>query len=156
MKVAVSVAVEDALVKQLKALVEDEDNLVANLSNTAALLFHALDDINWLGFYLWDDADQQLVLGPFQGQVACLRIDQGKGVCGTAFSTGQTQRVDNVHDFPGHIACDAASNSELVVPLKHQGQLIGVLDIDSPSYSRFSQADQDLIESCVATINDLL
>ena len=133
------------LESQLTALVGDENDALANASNFVALLFSALDDVNWLGIYVLRDAE--LVLGPFQGQPACVRIPTGSGVCGTAAATRETQRVADVHEFPGHIACDAASRSEIVVPLIIDEQLIGVLDIDSPSLDRFSAADQDGIES---------
>jgi len=133
------------LESQLTALVGDENDALANASNFVGLLFSALDDVNWLGIYVLRDAE--LVLGPFQGQPACVRIPTGSGVCGTAAATRETQRVADVHEFPGHIACDAASRSEIVVPLIVDEQLIGVLDIDSPSLDRFSTADQEGIES---------
>ncbi|NIV18297.1 MAG: GAF domain-containing protein [Woeseiaceae bacterium] len=127
-----------------EALAEGENDALANTSNFVGLLFNALDDINWLGVYVLRGDD--LVLGPFQGKPACVRIPVGDGVCGTAAATLQTQRVANVHEFPGHIACDAASESELVVPLVIDGKLVGVLDIDSPSPDRFSQTDQSGME----------
>lgn len=130
---------------QLTALVGDEDDALANASNFVGLLFAALDDINWLGIYVL--RGDELVLGPFQGKPACVRIPTGNGVCGTAAATRETQRVADVHAFPGHIACDADSRSEIVVPLIVDDRLIGVLDIDSPSLDRFSAADQDGIES---------
>ncbi|MFX3636279.1 MAG: GAF domain-containing protein [Candidatus Pristimantibacillus sp.] len=128
------------LLKQLVSLVEDEKSRIANLSNASALLQQFLDDINWVGFYLLEEEDE-LVLGPFQGKPACTRIKVGRGVCGTAVSRNETQLVDDVHQFPGHIACDSASNSEIVIPLKSKGQIIGVLDIDSPLFARFDQVD---------------
>jgi len=137
------------LKSQLVALVGDENDALANASNFVGLLFNALDDVNWLGIYVLRDAE--LVLGPFQGKPACNRIPTGSGVCGTAAATRETQRVADVHAFPGHIACDAASRSEIVVPLVVDGQLIGVLDIDSPSLDRFSAADQEGIESICRT-----
>ena len=124
---------------QLGALFEGESDFIANAANFASLLFHSLPDVNWVGFYLLKD--NELVLGPFQGQPACVRIAIGKGVCGTAAELRQTVVVDNVHEFPGHIACDSASNSEIVVPLIKDGKLIGVLDLDSPSTSRFNDED---------------
>ena len=124
---------------QLRSLLEGERDLIANAANLAALLFHSLPDINWAGFYLLKETE--LVLGPFQGNPACVRIALGKGVCGTAAQQRQTILVDNVHDFPGHIACDSASNSEIVVPIMVGERLIGVLDIDSPSLSRFDDQD---------------
>jgi GAF domain-containing protein len=132
------------LKSQLLALLADEQDPLANTSNFVALLNNALDDINWLGVYVL--RGKELVLGPFQGLPACVRIPLGHGVCGTAAATLQTMRVENVHEFDGHIACDAASQSELVVPLLIDDQLVGVLDIDSPSIGRFSVADQIGIE----------
>ena len=127
------------LAQQADALMAEESHLIANLANLSALLFMELEDINWVGFYLYEN--DELVLGPFQGQPACIRIPVGRGVCGTAASTLQTQLVTDVHNFPGHIACDAASNSEVVVPIIVNDKLIGVLDIDSPSIGRFDNDD---------------
>lgn len=139
------------LLAQAQALIAGENDLIANLANLSALLYHNLQQVNWVGFYLYKE--QQLVLGPFQGQPACIRIPMGKGVCGTAASTGQVQRIDDVHAFAGHIACDAASNSEIVIPIYHQlngeTKLLGVLDIDSPEFSRFDQADQTGLHAIV-------
>lgn len=128
------------LLKQLVSLMEDEKSKIANLSNASALLQQFLADINWVGFYLLEEEDE-LVLGPFQGKPACTRIKVGRGVCGTAVSRNEAQLVDDVHQFPGHIACDSASNSEIVIPLRSKGQIIGVLDIDSPLFARFDQVD---------------
>ncbi|WP_097039700.1 GAF domain-containing protein [Salinicoccus kekensis] len=128
--------------KTLESLLEDETNRIANLSNASSLLNQTLKDINWAGFYLYDEESDQLVLGPFQGLPACVRIDNGKGVCGTAFRGNDVFVVDNVHEFPGHIACDANSNSEIVVPIYKDGEPIGVLDIDSPVFDRFSEEDR--------------
>jgi GAF domain-containing protein len=128
------------LTQQAIALTEGEPDFIANISNISALLNMELEDINWVGFYLLKG--DQLVLGPFQGKVACVRIPVGRGVCGTAISENKVQRVSDVHAFPGHIACDAESNSEIVIPLTVKGELIGVLDIDSPSMSRFDQNDE--------------
>ncbi len=136
------------LAAQLEALLADERDFVANAAQFSAFLYTQLDDLNWAGFYL--NKQEQLVLGPFQGQVACVRIPFGKGVCGAAASSLQTQRVEDVHAFPGHIACDSASNSELVVPLVKEGRLIGVLDLDSPKLARFSDVDQRGIENLAA------
>lgn len=136
------------LAAQLEALLADERDFVANAAQFSAFLFHELGDLNWAGFYL--NKGEQLVLGPFQGKVACVRIPFGRGVCGVAASSRQTQRVEDVHAFPGHIACDSASNSELVVPLVKDGRLIGVLDLDSPSTARFSPDDQVGVERLVA------
>lgn len=127
------------LAAQLRSLLESETDFIANAANLSALLYHSLPDLNWAGFYLQKDGE--LVLGPFQGQPACVRIAIGKGVCGTAAEQRQTIMVDNVHDFPGHIACDSASNSEIVVPLIRHEQLIGVLDLDSPLFGRFDDED---------------
>lgn len=124
----------------LKALLAGEYDMIANLSNAAALLYQYLPDINWAGFYLWKN--NELVLGPFQGKVACMHIPYGKGVCGTCIKELKTQRVENVHEFPGHIACDSASNSEIVIPMIIKDQIIGVLDIDSPIFSRFNEVDE--------------
>ena len=133
------------LESQFVAIAGDEPDALANSSNFVALLFNALDDINWLGIYVL--RGDELVLGPFQGKPACVRIPVGNGVCGAAAATRQTQRVPDVHAFPGHIVCDADSRSEIVVPLIVDDRLIGVLDIDSPSLDRFSEADQEGIES---------
>ncbi|MDC7824762.1 GAF domain-containing protein [Pseudomonas sp. BLCC-B13] len=138
----------ELLSAQLEALLADERDFVANAAQFSAFLFHELGDLNWAGFYL--NKGEQLVLGPFQGKVACVRIPFGRGVCGAAASSRQTQRVEDVHAFPGHIACDSASNSELVVPLVKDGRLIGVLDLDSPSTARFSPDDQAGVERLVA------
>ncbi|MBT8100805.1 MAG: GAF domain-containing protein [Gammaproteobacteria bacterium] len=134
----------DLLRSQLAALTDGESDALANASNFVALLYHALDDVNWLGIYVL--RNDELVLGPFQGMPACVRIAMGKGVCGTAAASRQTQRVADVHQFPGHIVCDAASRSELVVPLIADERLIGVLDIDSPLENRFTAADQAGVE----------
>ncbi|WP_423407674.1 GAF domain-containing protein [Heyndrickxia sp. MSNUG] len=140
----------DLLIKQLKALIEDEKNAIANLSNASALLNQFLDRVNWTGFYLVEDGE--LVLGPFQGLPACVRIPLGKGVCGTAASKRETVRVEDVHSFPGHIACDAASQSEIVVPMIKDGKLLGVLDIDSPETNRFDELDQLKLEKFVEVL----
>ena len=136
------------LVKQLDALLEGETNQVANLSNASALLNQFLDDTNWVGFYVMEQGE--LVLGPFQGLPACVRIAVGRGVCGTAVAERKTLRIEDVHAFPGHIACDAASNSEIVIPLIKDDEVIGVLDIDSPSKGRFSEEDQQGLELFVS------
>lgn len=141
--------------RQLNELVKGESNLIANLANISALLNQVLPDINWAGFYIWEQSSSQLVLGPFQGQPACLRIPYGKGVCGTAAEKQKTVLVDDVHAFPGHIACDSRSRSEIVVPLFRDGRLLGVLDIDSPLKSRFSAADAEFLEACALVISSL-
>lgn len=142
------------LIKQLEALIEDEEDNIANLSNSSALLNQFLDDVNWVGYYLMKK--DELVLGPFQGLPACVRIKIGSGVCGTAVSTKTTQRVENVHAFPGHIACDANSQSEIVIPIIKENQVYGVLDIDSPSLNRFDETDQHYLELFVQTLEKYL
>lgn len=142
------------LSKQLVALTEGETDHIAILSNASALLNQALDTINWCGFYLYKN--DELLLGPFQGLPACVHITLGRGVCGTAASELKTYRVEDVHAFPGHIACDAASNSEIVVPIVINGELYGVLDIDSPIKNRFSEEDQEGIELFVETLQKFL
>ncbi|MED4224140.1 GAF domain-containing protein [Neobacillus cucumis] len=139
--------------KQLQALLHDEKNQIANLSNASALLNQFLDRINWVGFYLID-TNGELVLGPFQGLPACVRIPIGKGVCGTAAMKKVTLLVEDVHQFPGHIACDAASQSEIVIPLLKDGELYGVLDIDSPEKNRFDELDQQQLEEFAAILMD--
>ena len=126
--------------RQLAALIEGIPHEVANLANASALLWQEMPDINWVGFYKMEQG--KLVLGPFQGKPACVKIAVGKGVCGTAVAEDKTQLVYDVHDFPGHIACDSASNSEIVIPLHVNGEIWGVLDIDSPLIGRFTEADQ--------------
>jgi GAF domain-containing protein len=133
-----------ALAVQLEALLGDETDFIANAANTAALLWHALPGLNWAGCYRL--VGNELVLGPFQGKPACIRIALGRGVCGTAAAARQTVRVPDVHDFPGHIACDPASRSEIVVPLERDGALLGVLDLDSPLRGRFDPEDQAGLE----------
>ncbi|MFS0636670.1 GAF domain-containing protein [Mesobacillus foraminis] len=143
----------DLLIKQLKALLEGEKNSIANYSNAAALLNQFLDRINWVGFYLIEDGE--LVLGPFQGLPACVRIPIGRGVCGSAAEKLETVRVEDVHLFPGHIACDAASQSEIVIPMLDNGRLVGVLDIDSPEKNRFDELDQEKLEEFVSVLMQL-
>lgn len=144
----------EMVIKQLLALIEDESDQIANLSNASALLNQFLADINWIGFYLAKEGE--LVLGPFQGLPACVRIPFGKGVCGTSASERKLMRVEDVHEFPGHIACDAASRSEIVIPLIKDDNLIGVLDIDSPSVGRFTELDETmLVKFSEALINYL-
>jgi L-methionine (R)-S-oxide reductase len=133
---------------QARGLFEGERNAIANAANLASLIWHTVPDLNWAGFYLFDG--KELVLGPFMGKPACVRIPLTRGVCGAAGRTRQTQLVKNVHDFPGHIACDSASNSEIVVPLVYQDRLIGVLDIDSPKLARFDEEDQAGFEKLAA------
>lgn len=140
----------DMLSKQLSALLEGEDDIIANLSNASALLNQFLTDINWVGFYLMKN--DELVLGPFQGLPACVRIPVGRGVCGTAVQKRETIVVEDVHQFPGHIACDARSNSEIVIPLIKNDEIIGVLDIDSPLKNRFTNDDKLGLEKFVQTL----
>lgn len=128
------------LTKQAIAIIEDETDLIANLSNISALLNMELADLNWVGFYLMRDGE--LVLGPFQGKPACNRIPVGRGVCGTAVATNSVQRINDVHEFEGHIACDAESNAEIVIPFSINNEIVGVLDIDSPKIGRFSELDE--------------
>ena len=142
------------LTARLRALTEGVPHRVANLANASALLYETLADINWAGFYLLEG--QTLVLGPFQGKPACIEIPLGRGVCGTAAAEDRTQLVYDVHRFPGHIACDSASNSEIVVPLRKAGAVVGVLDIDSPSVGRFTGEDQAGLEAFAAVIEQLL
>lgn len=137
-----------ALAAQVRALLHGETDRIANAANLSALVYHALPDLNWVGFYLFDGTE--LVVGPFQGLPACVRIPLDKGVCGAAARTRQTQRVDDVHAFPGHIACDSASRSELVVPLFSGERLIGVFDLDSPLPARFDADDQAGLEAIAA------
>lgn len=141
--------------KQLHALLHGEKNQIANLSNASALLNQFLDRVNWVGFYLMD-TNGELVLGPFQGLPACIRIPLGKGVCGTAALKKETVRVEDVNQFPGHIACDSASQSEIVIPLLKGEQLIGVLDIDSPETNRFDELDQEKLEEFVAVLMEFI
>lgn len=133
-----------------KGLMDGESDYIANLANISSLLFNTMADVNWAGFYLYKE--DQLVLGPFNGKPACIRIESGKGVCGTAHSSGQTQLVMNVHEFPGHIACDGDTNSEIVVPIVVNGEVIAVLDIDSPIKNRFNIEDQENLEILVSMI----
>lgn len=136
------------LQQQAEALLHGEPNRIANAANLASLIWHSLPELNWAGFYLYDG--QELVLGPFMGKPACVRIALGKGVCGTAAAQRTTQVVKDVHAFPGHIACDAASNAEIVVPLYRDGMLLGVLDLDSPVTARFDAEDQAGLEALAA------
>ena len=137
----------DLVCQQLSALTEGIPYEVANLANTSALLWQEMPDINWVGFYKMEDG--ALILGPFQGKPACIEIPLGKGVCGTAAAEIRTVLVENVHEFPGHIACDGASNSEIVVPIMKNGEVCGVLDIDSPYFARFSEEDRRGLEEIV-------
>ncbi|MEF1282421.1 GAF domain-containing protein [Vibrio sp. M250220] len=142
------------LTKQVIALIESETDLIANLSNISALLNMELEELNWVGFYLMKD--DQLVLGPFQGKPACVRIPVGRGVCGTAVATNTVQRIHDVHEFEGHIACDAASNSEIVIPFSIDGEMFGVLDIDSPKVGRFNEIDEQGLTFLMQEVEKLL
>ena len=143
-----------ALCAQLSSLIEGIPYETANLANASALLWQELSDINWAGFYKMED--DKLVLGPFQGKPACIIIPVGRGVCGTAVAKNRTQLVADVHQFPGHIACDCASNSEIVVPIHKNGEIWGVLDIDSPLFARFTEADQQGLEHFVSILEKAL
>jgi len=140
----------DQLAAQLSSLLAGERDLIANAANFSSLIFHSLPDLNWAGFYF--AKDDELVLGPFQGKPACVRIRVGQGVCGTAAAQCATTIVPNVHEFPGHIACDSASNSEIVVPLIKNDELIGVLDLDSPVLARFDEADAEGLQRLAAIL----
>ena len=142
------------LTDQIKSLAEDEPNYIPVLSNASAILYDAMPDLNWAGFYLMNKGS--LLLGPFQGKVACIRIVLGKGVCGTAAGNDETLVVPNVHEFPGHIACDSASNSEIVVPIHKDGKVVGVLDIDSPNLNRFSEEDKLGLEKFVKALEEVI
>ena len=142
------------IIKQMEALAEEEQGLIPVMANASALLFHSMEDINWAGFYIVKN--DALILGPFQGKVACVRIDKGRGVCGTAWALDQVQVVPDVHAFPGHIACDSASRSEIVLPIHHDGKVIAVLDIDSPILERFSQDDRDGLEDFVRALERII
>lgn len=144
----------DLVLRQLVSLSEDHEDEIAILSNASALLNQFLDNINWVGFYLWKN--NQLVLGPFQGLPACVTIDYGKGVCGIAIKEKKTQLVPDVHEFPGHITCDAASKSEIVIPIFIHGETYGVLDIDSPIKNRFDELDQKYLEKFVETLKKFI
>ena len=138
---------------QVQALTEDVPYFIANMSNISALLNDALDNINWVGFYFMKNG--KLVLGPFQGKPACIEIEIGRGVCGTAVKEDQIQLIQDVHQFPGHIACDSASNSEIVIPMHVNGNIVGVLDIDSPMIGRFTEADRDGLKNIVEMIESM-
>jgi L-methionine (R)-S-oxide reductase len=142
------------LAQQVKAIVAEEQDLIANMANISAILYWALDSVNWVGFYLVKEG--QLVLGPFHGQPACIRIPIGKGVCGTAVSEDTIQLINDVHQFSGHIACDTASNSEIVLPIRQNNQIIAVLDIDSPDISRFDLDDKSGLSQIVEILQTTL
>ncbi|EGR2415527.1 GAF domain-containing protein [Vibrio cholerae] len=154
MEVIMNLEQYQRLTKQAVALLEGETNLIANLANLSALLNMELTELNWVGFYLMQE--NELVLGPFQGKPACVRIPVGRGVCGTAVAENKVQRVYDVHQFEGHIACDAASNSEIVIPFSINGKVAGVLDIDSPNIGRFSEIDEQGLTYLMSEVEKLL
>ena len=142
------------MIEQLKALSDSSRKYIPLLSNLSALIYSGMEDLNWAGFYLVKDG--RLLLGPFQGKVACVVIEKGKGVCGTAYERDETILVENVHEFEGHIACDSASNSEIVVPIHHNGDVVGVLDLDSPTIGRFTESDRQGLEALVDCLQTLI
>lgn len=143
-----------SLEKELLSLIDGEKNLIANLANISSWIYHAFPDLNWSGFYLWNEDDKELVLGPFQGKPACIRIKPERGVCGASYTKAQTVRVDDVHAFPGHIACDSASQSELVVPMIKNGKVMAVLDLDSPKKNRFNAEDEQEFTRIMKVISE--
>jgi L-methionine (R)-S-oxide reductase len=145
-----------SLKKEILTLIEGEKSLIANLANITSWIHHSLPDLNWTGFYLWDQIDQELVLGPFQGLPACIRIKPSRGVCGASYTRAQTMRVDDVNVFPGHIACDSASRSELVIPLIKDGKVLAVLDLDSPLPAKFTEDDAKHLTNLMHEITPLL
>jgi len=142
------------LENELNALIYNEKNLIANLANISSWIYHCYPDLNWCGFYLWDETDQELILGPFQGKPACIRIKPGRGVCGTSFQNNTVLKVDNVHEIENHIACDSASVSELVIPLIKNKTVFGVFDLDSPLPSRFSKNDTEELTKIVNNLSE--
>lgn len=145
---------ENLELEQLRALLETERNPIANLANASSFLYNTMNQLNWLGFYLIDG--DELILGPFQGKVACTRIRVGQGVCGNAVKLEKTMKIGDVHQFAGHIACDSASNSEVVVPLWKDNQIVGVLDVDSPYQARFSNQDVQFLEKAAKIIQEAI
>ena len=141
------------LAAQIKSLAEDEPHHIPVMANAASLLYHTMEDINWAGFYIVRDG--ALILGPFNGKPACIRIEKGSGVCGACWAEDKVQRVEDVHLFPGHIACDSASNSEIVLPIHKNGEVVAVLDIDSPSKGRFSEEDELGLKEVVRIIEEI-
>ncbi len=147
-------SMENLELEQLRALLETERNPIANLANASSFLYNTMNQLNWLGFYLIEG--DELILGPFQGKVACTRIRVGQGVCGNAVKLEKTMKIDDVHQFAGHIACDSASNSEVVVPLWRDNQIVGVLDVDSPYQARFSNQDVQFLEKAAKIIQEAI
>ncbi len=141
---------------ELHSLIEGEKNLIANMANISSWIYHAMPDLNWAGFYLWDENDQELVLGPFQGKPACIRIKPTRGVCGASYKDNKVMRVDDVHSFAGHIACDGDSRSELVIPLVKNNKVIAILDLDSPKIARFSEKDEAGLTLIMKKIADII
>ena len=144
----------ELIIKQMEALAEESADPIPVMANVSALLFHSMADVNWAGFYIVQDGT--LVLGPFQGNVACVRIEKGRGVCGTAWAEDSVQLVPDIHAFSGHIACDSASRSEIVVPIHRDGAVFGVLDIDSPKLARFSEEDKTGLTNLVVTMEKII
>lgn len=144
----------ELMIKQMRSLAEESADPVPVMANVSALLFHAMGDVNWAGFYLVKE--EALILGPFQGNVACVRIDRGRGVCGTAWAEDRVQLVPDVHAFPGHIACDSASRSEIVVPMHRNGEVFAVLDIDSPNPARFTEEDKAGLTALTAAMEQII
>ena len=144
----------ELMIKQMRSLAEESADPVSVMANVSALLFHAMDDVNWAGFYLVKE--EALILDPFQGNVACVRIDRGRGVCGTAWAEDRVQLVPDVHAFPGHIACDSASRSEIVVPMHRNGEVFAVLDIDSPIPARFTEEDKAGLTALTAAMEQII
>ena len=144
----------DLMIKQMTALAEESSDPIPVMANVSALLFHSMEDVNWAGFYIVKDG--ALILGPFQGKVACVRIEKGRGVCGTAWAADEVQLVPDVHAFPGHIACDGASRSEIVVPIHRGGEVFGVLDMDSPVLARFSEEDRTGLAELVRMMEQII
>ena len=142
------------LLTQTSAIISDESDVIANMANISALLYEKLSNVNWVGFYRV--VANELVLGPFQGKIACIRIPVGKGVCGTAVSEQATQRIGDVHHFTGHIACDATTNAEIVIPVKVNGSIIAVLDIDSTQFDRFDKQDQSGLEAIITLFENIM
>lgn len=144
------------LEKEILSLIDGEKNLIANLSNISSWIYHSIPNLNWCGFYLWDNTDQELILGPFQGKPACIRIKPHRGVCGASYSQKKTLRISDVHEFQDHIACDSQTNSELVIPLIKNDLVFGVLDLDSPLRSNFTQEDETKLTNLMNRVSELI
>lgn len=148
--------IKSMIAKQLDALLSNENNNIANMANASALLMQSMEDISWAGFYLYEKQNDELILGPFQGKVACVHIKNGNGVCGSALKEQKIQRVKNVNEFPGHIACDSNSKSEIVIPIMKDSKKLGVLDIDAPIFNRFSIEDENILREFIKVFIDHL